>query len=87
MKLKVRINTPKGVFLEKEADLVNFRTVEGAMGVLPRRAPIITHLSIHELEVVDGESRTKVHVAGGFLYCDGSELVIVTTDARGESVP
>ncbi len=67
---------------EDEADLVNFRTVEGAMGVLPRRAPIVTHLKIHEIEVVKGEIRDRIHVAGGFLYCDGNSVVVVTTDAR-----
>ncbi len=83
MKIKVKILTPRGKVYEKEANLVNFRTVEGAMGVLPRRAPIITHLAISEVEVVHDEGRDKVKVAGGFLYCDGESVTVVTSDAGG----
>ncbi len=84
MKLKVKILTPQGKVYEKEAALVNFRTVEGAMGVLPRRAPIITHLAISEVEVVHEGGRDKLNVAGGFLYCDGESVTIVTSDTGGK---
>ncbi len=82
--IKVRILTPLGEVYSKKAELVNFRTVEGAMGVLPKRAPLIVHLSIHEMEMVTAEKRDRIHVAGGYLYCDGEEVVVVTTDARRE---
>ncbi len=78
LKLKVKVLTPEGKVYDGEADLVNFRTVEGAMGVLPRRAPIITHLATHELEIVNGNERKKIKVAGGFLYCDGETVSVVT---------
>ncbi len=84
--LKVRILTPKGKVYESEAELVNFRTVEGAMGVLHRRAPIITHLKIHDVEIVKGGRRDRMSVAGGFLSCDGEEVVVLTTDAGVEKV-
>ncbi len=79
MKIKLQVFTPKGKVFEREGDLVNFRTVEGAMGVLPRRAPIITHLAVSEVEVVDGEDREKLGVSGGFLYCDGERVVVLTS--------
>ena len=82
MKLKVQVLTPSGVVFEREADLVNFRTVEGAMGVLPRRAPIITHLAISEVEVVSEGKREKIGVAGGFLYCDGERVVVLTSGTK-----
>ncbi len=79
MKIRLQVFTPKGKVFEKEGDLVNFRTVEGAMGVLPRRAPIITHLAVSEVEVVDGGDRKKLGVSGGFLYCDGERVVVLTS--------
>lgn len=44
--MKVKIVTPYGTVFDRESDFVSFRTVEGAMGILPRRAPIITQLSV-----------------------------------------
>jgi F-type H+-transporting ATPase subunit epsilon len=82
MKIKLQVFTPSGKIFEKDADIVNFRTVEGAMGVLPRRAPIITHLAISKVEVVSDGKREKIGVAGGFLYCDGEKVTVLTTDAR-----
>ncbi len=82
MKIKLQIFTPQGKVFEREADIVNFRTVEGAMGVLPRRAPIITHLAISEVEAVNEGKREKVKVAGGFLYCDGERVVVLTNDVQ-----
>ena len=82
MKIKVKILTPNGKVYEKDADLINFRTVEGAMGVLPRRAPIITHLAVSDIEVVNEGQREKIKVAGGFLYCDGEVVSVVSSDAE-----
>ncbi len=81
MKIKLQVFTPSGRIFEREGDLVNFRTVEGAMGVLPRRAHIITHLAVSEVEVVNDGKRERIGVAGGFLYCDGERVVVLTVDA------
>ncbi|MCD6449233.1 MAG: F0F1 ATP synthase subunit epsilon [Thermotogaceae bacterium] len=82
MKIKVKILTPGGKVYEKDADLVNFRTIEGAMGILPRRIPIITHLAVSDIEVVNEDRREKIKVAGGFLYCDGKVVSVVSSDAE-----
>ncbi len=86
MKIKLQVFTPKGKVFEREGDIVNFRTVEGAMGVLPRRAPIITHLAVSEVEVVSGGDREKIGVEGGFLYCDGERVVVLTSNIIQEVI-
>ena len=77
----VKILTPYGKVLEKEAYLVSFRTPEGSMGVLPRRAPIITCLAVSKVKIVSDGDVEEIEVAGGILSCDGKEVVILTEEA------
>ena len=79
----VKIVTPKGVKAEINAQYVGFTTIEGGMGVLTDRLPIVTKLSI--APVIIREPTGKEHlfaVYGGILEMDGKELIILTTDAE-----
>jgi len=83
--MKVKIVTPYGVVFERNCRFVSFRTVEGSMGILPKRAPIITQLAVSDVKIRLGDDEeVKLKVAGGFLMCDGSEVVIVTEEAGME---
>lgn len=82
--MKVKIVTPYGTVFDRESDFVSFRTVEGAMGILPRRAPIITQLSVCDVTIKSGEEEFRLKVAGGFLVCDGKEVTIITEEAGRE---
>ncbi len=83
--IKVRIVTPYGVVFERDCRFVSFRTVEGSMGILPKRAPVVTQLAVSDVKLKFGENEeVKLKVAGGFLMCDGNEVVIVTEEAGME---
>jgi len=80
---KLSIITPNKKIIEENCEIVSFWTVEGSMGVLTHRAPIITALAIAELKVRK-EDGTEVFYAvhGGYMDVDGEEVTVVTDAAE-----
>jgi len=69
-----------GIVWTGKVKLLVFRTVEGSMGVLPKRAPIVTHLSVDFVKIVDeNEAEHLFATYGGFLHCDGEKISVVSS--------
>ncbi|HCI29951.1 MAG TPA: F0F1 ATP synthase subunit epsilon [Fervidobacterium sp.] len=81
--MKVRIVTPYRIAEFSDAKLVVFRTVEGEMGVLDKRAPIIAKLAITDVRIEFENSREVYRVVDGFIHCDGNSNVVVLTEEMG----
>lgn len=79
---RVKIISPERVVWEGEARVVTFRTLEGSMGVLNKRAPIIVALDIAPLKVSTETAVEEFAVHGGVLKMDGDTLVIITDAAE-----
>ena len=79
---KTEIVSPDRVVWSGEAQSVTFRTIEGSMGVLDKRAPIVTALDIAMMEVKTEKEKLEFAVHGGLLRMNGEELVIVTDAAE-----
>ncbi|MEA1883376.1 MAG: ATP synthase F1 subunit epsilon [Thermotogota bacterium] len=79
---KTEIVSPDRVVWSGEAQSVTFRTVEGSMGVLDKRAPIVTALDIAMMEVKTEKGKIEFAVHGGLLRMNGEELIIVTDAAE-----
>ena len=80
---KLKIVTPNGIFKELEAQYAEFTTVDGSMGVLTDRLPIVSRLKVSSLLVKDKEENEHIFaINGGVLEMDGKELIILTTDAE-----
>jgi len=77
---QVRIITPERVVWEGKAQIVTFRTLEGSMGVLSKRAPIMAALDIAPLKVTTENGVEEFAVHGGVLKMDG-DLYLIVTDA------
>ena len=82
--MKVKIVTPYGIVYDRESDFISFRTLEGSMGILPRRAPIVAQLSVCDVKIKSGDDEYRLKVAGGFLLCDGKDVIIITEEAGRE---
>ncbi|MCD6253224.1 MAG: ATP synthase F1 subunit epsilon [Thermotogae bacterium] len=79
-KFPVLVCTPTEVVFEGECELVSFKTLEGWMGVLARRAPFVGLLDIEEVKLVLGEGTPIFFlVDGGFIEADGERVTIVTS--------
>ncbi len=79
---KTEIVSPYRVVWSGEAESVTFRTIEGSMGVLDKRAPIVTALDIAMMEVKTEKEKLEFAVHGGLLRMNGEELIIVTDAAE-----
>ncbi|MFJ3956529.1 F0F1 ATP synthase subunit epsilon [Arthrobacter sp. NPDC090010] len=65
------------------AKVVNARTSDGAIGILPGHSPLLAILAEGELSIepVTG-SRIRVNVDGGFFSVDNDRVVIVADNAQ-----
>ncbi|HOO33601.1 MAG TPA: ATP synthase F1 subunit epsilon [Thermotogota bacterium] len=79
---KTEIVAPDRTVWSGQAESVTFRTLEGSMGVLSKRAPVVTALDIAQLEVKNGGQTIQFAVHGGLLRMNGEELIIVTDAAE-----
>ena len=79
---KTEIVSPDRVVWSGEAQSVTFRTIEGSMGVLDKRAPIVTALDIAMMAVKTEKENIEFAVHGGLLRMNGEELIIVTDAAE-----
>jgi len=67
MPLKCVVVTPETTVLDAEADAVVFPAVDGQVGVLPRRMPLVARLGHGELKLTSsGMVSHRLFVSGGF---------------------
>ena len=79
--LNVKIITPYGLYGEFSSKIVNCRTIDGAIGLLPNHIPIVSMLEISKLEIDTVDSREVYAISGGVIYLDDLNNVSILTDA------
>ncbi len=81
--MRVRIITPRKRVFDGEAKFVEFKTIEGAMGTLRNRSPLLAALSISELEIEfpNGERETFA-VHGGVAEFSNDTFTILSDMAE-----
>ncbi|MEJ5230267.1 MAG: ATP synthase F1 subunit epsilon [Pseudothermotoga sp.] len=77
--IEVEILSPSTTCWSGEAKLVSLRTVEGAMGILPKRAPIVAQLAIDYVRIVTEDGEKNFATYGGYMHCDGKKITIVAS--------
>lgn len=63
---QLRIITPERVFFEGEADLIEFNTTEGEMGVYKNHVPLTVIIKPGILTITDGEDVKEAALHAGF---------------------
>ena len=80
MKIRCRIVTPKGVYKEIDASIINIVTTDGERGILPNHMPLVTMLKIGKMTAEESTGRQEYAVAGGLFYFRDN-LAEILTDA------
>lgn len=62
---KVEVITPERTFYEGEATMVEFNTVEGEIGVLPKHIPLTTVIAPGICTITEAETQKKAAVHAG----------------------
>lgn len=82
-KLSLEIITgERVVFQQDDVDMVVATGVEGAIGVLPSHAPLISLLSQGELRVKKGGTEESLVVFGGFIEILDDKVIILADSAE-----
>lgn len=65
--LRLEIVTPKGSFLQTRADMIEFPTTDGELGILPGHTSLVVNLDAGEVRVHHNSQVDYYAVAGGFV--------------------
>ena len=82
----VRIITPDRVFYENQADMVEFNTTEGEIGVLPGHIPmtVIVRPGILYIHETEGEMKAALHAGFAEILPEGVTILAETIEWPGE---
>ena len=82
----VRIITPDRGFYENQADMVEFNTTEGEIGVLPGHIPmtVIVRPGILYIHETEGEKKAALHAGFAEILPEGVTILAETIEWPGE---
>ena len=82
-KLEVEIVTGESVILtESDVDMVVAPGGDGALGILPGHAPLISTLAAGELRVKKGNREESIVVFGGFIEVTPEKVIVLADTAE-----
>jgi F-type H+-transporting ATPase subunit epsilon len=85
-KLEVEIVTGESVILtETDVDMVVAPGGDGALGILPGHAPLISTLAAGELRVKKGNREDSIVVFGGFIEVTPEKVIVLADTAEHSS--
>jgi len=76
--IEVYIMTPKGLYKQTKASIINIVTSEGQRGLLPRHMPIVCALEISQMSMEEESGRETYTISGGTLYLRDDVCRILT---------
>ena len=77
MQIDVTINTPKGLYKQTKASIVNVVSPDGQRGILPNHVPIVVSLAVSKM-TMEEEQRETYAISGGVLYFRNNRCEILT---------
>lgn len=79
--LQFIVVTPEKALLDEPADFVALPMIDGELGVLPGRAPLIGQLGFGESRMVKGNATKRFFVDGGFAQVRDNVVTVLTPRA------
>lgn len=80
--LKVVVVTPEKAVLDTTADMVIVPMIDGELGVLAGRAPLIGRLGAGELRLKSAAGATRYFVEAGFVQVRSNVVTVLTAAAK-----
>jgi F-type H+-transporting ATPase subunit epsilon len=80
--LKCVIVTPEKAVLDEAADFVVLPLLDGELGVLPSRAPMIGRIGKGELRITQGGQVKKYQIEGGFAQVRANVVTVLTSRVK-----
>ena len=79
--LQFIVVTPEKALLDEPADFVALPMIDGELGVLPGRAPLIGQLGFGELRMIKGSQTRRFFADGGFAQIRDNVVTVLTARA------
>lgn len=79
---ELKIIEPDGMFYEGTASFLEFRSVEGEMGVYPNHIPLTAILAPGMVRIHNGSVVKKASVTGGFIEIQKEKITILAEEAK-----
>ncbi len=73
--------TPERALVDATADFVALPMLDGELGVLPGRAPLVGRLGYGELRIRQGQETRRFFVDGGFAQVHANTVTVLTARA------
>ncbi len=87
MPLNLQIVTAERVVFNEDVDFVAAPGSEGALGILPRHAPLLSVLKPGELHYRRGGDETSLAIGGGFIEILNNKVIVLADSAeRSEEI-
>lgn len=80
-KIQFTVITPEREVVSGEADSVTIPAIDGELGVLPRRAPLMCELGIGQLRYRNNHVTERVYIDGGFAQVFADTVTVLTAHA------
>ena len=77
MQFDVTINTPRGLYKQTKASIVNVVSPDGQRGILPNHMPIVVSLTVSKM-TMEEEERETYAISGGVLFFRNNQCTILT---------
>jgi len=77
--INLKIMTPKGLYHQTQASIINMVTPYGQRGLLPNHMPIVCSLTISKLAIEEPQGRETYAIDGGVLYMKDNECTLLTS--------
>ena len=81
-RIRLKIVTPSGTALERDANYVNLPTPEGSVGILQNHAPMLCAVGEGRLKCRSEEGETLISVSGGVACVENNEITVLTEMAE-----
>lgn len=78
MEFDVTIITPRGLYRQTRASIVNVVSPEGQRGILPNHMPIVVSLTVSRMTVEEEGGRETYAICGGTLFFRDNQCTILT---------
>lgn len=72
-----KIVTPKGLFYQGEADIINLPLTKGMTGILPNHFPLVSLIEVGEVVFRYKEKSRTLAISGGIVYVSKEETLIL----------
>lgn len=79
--VKVVVVTPEKAVLDESAEFVVVPMIDGELGVLPGRSPLIGRLGAGELRLTTGTGTKRYFIEAGFVQVRANTVTVLTANA------